>query len=105
MDHHPPHPAENRPQASGEQVAYVDPATLARELFEVAVNMRGDADADMYLSKVVAELFELSPIVRETVSDLYTVELVESLHQHGEPGRDAARMVGVVQRDWMNERG
>ncbi len=96
-------PAENRPQASGEHVAYVDPATLARELFETAVSMCGNADADLFLARVISEVLEASPVAREHISDLVLVDLVEALHRHGEPGRDAARMVGVVQRHWNQE--
>ena len=82
-----------------------DAGTFAYSLFEHVADVHGDADADLYVSKVVAELFELSPIVREHVSDLILADLTEELHRRGQPGRDAARMVGVVQRDWANERG
>ncbi len=78
-----------------------DPATFAAQIFAHVAHVHGDADADLYASRVVAEICELSPIVREQISDLILVELVEELHRHGQPGRDAARMVGVVQRGWM----
>jgi hypothetical protein len=58
-------------------------------------------DADLYASRVVAELCELSPVVREHLSDLILVELVQELHRRGNPGREAARLVAEVQRDWM----
>ena len=76
------------------------PNALARQLFEHLAEVHGDADADLYASRVVAELFDLSPIVREHISDLLFVELTEELHRRGNPGRDAARLVAEVQRDW-----
>ncbi len=79
--------------------------TFAYQLFEYVSDLHGDAEADLYVSRVVAELFELSPIVREHVSDLIIADLSEELHRHGQAGKDAARMLGVVQRDWMTERG
>jgi hypothetical protein len=77
------------------------PDALARQLFEHIATVHGDANADLYLAKVVAELFELSPILREHLIDFVLVELVEELHQRGKPGVDAAREVAEVQRDWM----
>jgi hypothetical protein len=77
------------------------PDALARQLFEHLADVHGDADTDLYASRVVAELFELSPIVQEHISDLILVELVEELHRRGKAGRDAARLVAEVQRDWM----
>jgi hypothetical protein len=76
------------------------PATFARQLFEHLADVRS-TDADLYLAKVIAELFELSPITREHVSDLILVELSEELHRRGNPGRETARMVAEIQRDWM----
>ncbi len=78
----------------------MDPGTFAYQLFEHLAVVHGEADADLHASKVVAELFEISPKVREHVSDLV---LAEELHRHGQPGRDAARMVAEVQRRWAQE--
>ncbi len=83
----------------------MDPNIFAYQLFEYLADVHGDADADLYVARVIAELFELSPIVREHVSDLILTHLTEELHRHGRAGKDAARMVGKVQRDWINERG
>jgi hypothetical protein len=83
----------------------VGPGTFAYQLFEHLADVHGDAEADLYLARVVAELFELSPIVREHISDLILADLTEELHRHGRAGKDAARMAGVVQRHWANERG
>lgn len=83
----------------------MDPGTFACQLLEHVADVHGDADADLYASRVVAELFELSPIVREHVSDLILTDLTEELHRRGQPGRDAARMVSQVQTFWANERG
>ena len=82
-------PAEERP----------DPATFAARLFEHLNNTHG-ADADLYASRVVAELFEHSSITREHISDLLIADLSEELYRRGHPGREAARMVAEVQRDW-----
>ena len=100
-------PVENPEQASGGHRANdrVDPRTFAYQLFEHLADVHGDAEADLYLARVVAELFELSPIVREHISDLILADLTEELHRHGRAGKDAARMAGVVQRHWANERG
>ena len=99
-------PAENPQHASSEHPAdeRVDPGTFANQLFEHLADVHGDAEADLYLARVVAELFELSPIVREHISDLILADLTEELHRHGRAGKDAARMAGVVQRHWANER-
>lgn len=67
--------------------------------------MRGDAEADLYLARGVAEHFELSSIVREHISDLTLADLTEELHRRGRAGKDASRMVGEVQHHWANERG
>jgi hypothetical protein len=77
------------------------PDTPARHLFEHVVALVGDANADLYASRVVAELFKLSPIVHEHISDLLLADLTEELHRRGGPGREAARMVAEIQRDWM----
>ena len=82
-----------------------DAGTFAYQLFEHLADVCGEANADLYASRVVAELFELSPIVREHVSDLILADLVEELHRRGPAGKDAARLVGAVQRFWANERG
>jgi hypothetical protein len=100
-------PAKNPQHASSGHHAdeRVDPGTFAYQLFEHLADVHGDAEADLYLARVVAELFELSPIVREHVSDLILADLTGGLHRHGRAGKDAARMAGVVQRHWANERG
>ena len=100
-------PAENPQRASSEHPAedHVGPDTFAYQLFEHLAVVHGDAEADLYLARVVAELFELSPIVREHVSDLILADLTEELHRHGQPGRDAFRLVGEVQRHWQSEQG
>jgi len=100
-------PARKAGEASHRHPAdeHVDHGTFAYQLFEHLADVHGDAEADLYLARVVAELFELSPIVREHVSDLILADLTEELHRQGQPGRDAARMVGEVQRHWANERG
>jgi hypothetical protein len=77
------------------------PDALARQLFEHLAEVHG-TDADLYLAKVIAELFELSPIAREHVSDLILVELSEELCRRGRAGREAARVVAEVQRDWSH---
>ncbi len=103
MAHDPSSPAENHEHASQGQPAEerVDPADFAHNLFEHLDFMHG-ADADLYASRVIAELFELSPIALEHISDLLIlVELTEELHRRGNPGREAARLVAEVQRDWM----
>ena len=82
----------------------VDPATFAHGLFAHLAFVHSEADADLYASRVVAELFELSPIAREHISDLLLADLTEELHRRGEAGRDAARLVGEIQRDWTQGR-
>ena len=100
-------PAENLQRASSGHHAdeRVGPGTFANQLFEHLADVHGDAEADLYLARVVAELFELSPIVREHVNDLILADLTEELHRRGQPGRDASRLVGEVQRHWADERG
>jgi hypothetical protein len=80
------------------------PGIFASRLFSHLADAHGDADADLYASRVVAELFELSPITREHISDLLLADLTEELHRRGRHGREAARLVGEVQRDWTQGR-
>jgi hypothetical protein len=101
VTHDPSSPAENQDHASEERP---HPATFARTLFGHLAEVHGDAKADLYASRVIAELCEISPVVREAISDLILVELGEELFRRGEPGRDAARLVAEVQRDWMQGR-
>jgi len=98
-------PAENPKHASGGHAAdeRVDPATFAYQLFEHLADVHGDAAANLYLARVVAELFELSPILREHISDLILAELVEELCRRRQAGREVARAVAEVQRDWAND--
>ena len=72
-------PAENPLYASSGHTAdeRVGPDTFAYQLFEHLADVHGDAEADLYLARVVAELFELSPIVREHISDLILADLTE----------------------------
>ncbi len=56
-------------------------------------------------ARVTSELFETSPGLREHVSDLLLTDLAEELCRRGDAGREAARAVAEVQRDWMSERG
>ncbi len=80
---------------------HVDPGTYARQLYEQATGEHADpVDLGLYLAKVIAELFEMSPGAREHISDFILVELVEELHRRGQCGQEAARMVAEVQRDW-----
>lgn len=106
MAHDPSSPAENHDHASQEQSAEerVDPAAFARQLFEHLADVHGDADADVYLARVIAELFGLSPIAHEHICDLILVELVEELHRRGRHGREAAQLVAETQRDWTQGR-
>ena len=102
MDHEQSRPAQDTGEASGEHVAYVDPATFAYQLLEHLADVHGDAAADLYLARVVAELFELSPITREhVISDLFFVELAEELGRRGE--EDAVRAMLEVQTYWEQE--
>ena len=96
-------PAKNPEHASQEHPAEerVDPAIFAHQLFAHLAFVHGEADADVYLARVIAELFELSPITREHISDLLLADLTEELHRRGQPGREAAQMVAEVQREWM----
>ena len=94
-------PAENSEHASGEHVSRVDPETFGYQLFEHIGDLHGDENADLYLARVVAELFELSPILREHVSDLIIADLTEELHRRGQP--DAAKAVLEVQTRWGQE--
>lgn len=96
-------PAENPQYASEEPPAHesVDPELFAYQLFAHTSYVHGDADADLYLARVVSELFELSPILLEHVSDLFFADLTEELGRRGQ--QDAVWAVLKVQRDWSQE--
>jgi hypothetical protein len=93
----PSSPAENQGHASEE---HPDPATFAQRLFGHLAEVHG-TDADLYLAKAIAELFDLSPIARDHVSDLFFVELTEELSGRGK--KDAVRAVLKVQTFWDQE--
>lgn len=98
-------PAQRDEQTSREHHAdeHLDPETFALQLAERVAVQQADADVDLYLARTVARLFEMSPGLREHISDLLLTELSEALHRRGRPGREAARMVAVVQREWSQE--
>ena len=49
-------PARNAEQASDEHVGRVEPETFAHWMFAQIVDLRGDAAADLYLARMVAEV-------------------------------------------------
>jgi hypothetical protein len=81
----------------------IEPEALANMLVAQAAEIFDEDYADLYLANVVAELFELNPGLREHISDLILVKVSEELYRRGAPGRDAARMVAVIQREWSQE--
>lgn len=91
----------NRRPADGR----VDPEAFALQLAEHVADVHGEAGAGLFLARVTSELLETNPGLREHVSDLLLTDLTEELCRRGDAGREAARMVAEVQRDWMNERG
>jgi hypothetical protein len=101
---------ENAPVRRGEQASRehhdeepVDPETFALQLAERVEVQQAGADVDLYLARTVERLFEMSPGLREHISDLLLADLSEELYRRGWPGRNAARMVAEVQRDWTQE--
>ncbi len=71
----------------------------ANQIFAHAAGEHADtADLGLYLAKVTAELFEMSPGAREHISDLLIADLCQELDRRGEG--EAMRSVLVVQRDW-----
>jgi hypothetical protein len=78
---------------------------LTKSLAGLMIHITNDREEPKVSTKVIAEILELSPGAKEHISDLVLVELVEELHHRGQPGRDASRLVGEVQRHWSNERG
>ena len=101
---------ENAPAQRGEQASRehhaderADAETFALELAERVEIQQAGADIDLYLARAVERLFEMSPGLREHISDLLLAELSQALHRRGAPGREAARMVAVVQREWSQE--
>ncbi len=97
--------ARNTGEASGRHRAdeRVDPETFALQLAEHVADLHGDDRVDLYLARVVAELFETSPGLREHISDLLLTDLTEELCRRGDAGREAARAVAEVQRNWAND--
>jgi hypothetical protein len=75
------------------------PETVAVTLAEHAHDT--EPEPQTFLARVVAELFEAEPGVREHISDLFFVELTEELHRRGEG--DAVRAVLEVQNHWVRE--
>ena len=76
-----------------------DARAYARQIYEQVADKHADSDdADLYLAKLIAELFEMSPGAREHISDLLIADLCEELGGRGE--EDAMRAVLKVQRDW-----
>jgi hypothetical protein len=78
-----------------------DAPSYARQIYEQVAGEYADAaDLGLYLARVVAELFEMSPGAREHISDLVIAEHVEELSRRGE--EEAMRAVLRVQRDWSS---
>ena len=76
-----------------------DARDYARQIYEQVADVYADpTDLGLYLAKVVAELFELSPGAKEHISDFLIADLCEQLGMRGE--EEAMRAVLKVQRDW-----
>ena len=75
------------------------PETVAVTLVQHAHDFELEPQA--YLARVLGELLEAEPGVREHVSDLFFVELTEELSRRGEG--DAVRAVLEVQSHWDQE--
>ena len=75
------------------------PETVAVTLAQHAHDT--EPEPQTYLARVVGELMEAEPGVREHVSDLFFVELAEELSRRGEA--DAVRVVLEVQKSWDQE--
>ena len=73
---------------------------LARQLFEYLAEVYGDANVDLYASRVVAELFEISPIAREhlTQGRELSNEQREYLESSGQMGRVRSKLVEEEQK-------
>jgi hypothetical protein len=76
-----------------------DARDYANEIFAHVSHEHTDTtDVGLYLARVVAELFEISPGAREHISDFLIADLCEELGKRGEV--EAMRAVLAVQRDW-----
>jgi hypothetical protein len=75
------------------------PETVAVTLAQHAHDT--EPEPQTYLARVVAELFEAEPGVREHISDFFFVELTEELGRRGQ--QDAVRTVLEVQTFWDKE--
>lgn len=74
----------------------MDPESFAYALAEHIADEQAPEDPDSYLVRVVWEVFELHPAVRERVLGDAIADLVEELHRQGD--KDAARAVGEAER-------
>jgi hypothetical protein len=77
-----------------------DASVYANQIFAHVADEHADT-TDLYLAKLIAELFEMSPGAREHISDFLVADLCEELARRGE--EEAMRAVLVVQRDWSQE--
>jgi hypothetical protein len=77
----------------------IRPETIALTLIQHARD--SEREPETYLARVVAELLEAEPVVRQPVSDYFFVELVEALGGRGEA--EAVRAVLEVQIHWDKE--
>ena len=77
----------------------LSPETVAVTLLQHAHDT--EPEPQTYLARVVAELLEAESGVRQHISDLWFVELVEALARRGE--ESAVRVVLDVQAAWDQE--
>ena len=82
-----------------------DIGTFSYQLAEyVADHVVGDEHADAYLAKVVGELMEIHPAIRERFSDELLDDLKEEIAAREDPKHSHATitLIESIEADWRN---
>ena len=96
-------PAEKCEQASRERHAdeRMDPEMFAYSLIRHLLDEHGEDEAEPYLVRVVEEVVELEPAVRQRLSDLLIAELKEELAKFvPENSRTIIALIEQVEEEW-----
>lgn len=99
-------PAENTEVASNKHRPNEepDPETFAYSLISHLLDEHGEGAAEPYLIRVVAEVMELEPGVRQRLSDLLLTEIKEEIARREDPrfSRATITLIESIEADWRN---
>ncbi len=83
----------------------MDPGMFAYSLISHLLDEHGEAAAEPYLIRVVEEVVELEPGVRQRLSDLLLTELKEEIARREDPrfSRATIALIDEIEGKWRQE--